>query len=154
MIYSSALRLSLVLLLAIASGAAGAERVGSQSCAACHADIYRSFQRTPMSHSSGRTGTGEMQERFDQAGFRDATGRYAYSVGRATGQYYFEFRQQGAGQPIQGRRELRYFVGSGSAARSYLIDMDGFLYEAPVSYYHDSASWKSAPGYRYETSWL
>ncbi|HLI83237.1 MAG TPA: tetratricopeptide repeat protein, partial [Bryobacteraceae bacterium] len=49
--------------------------------------------------------------------------------------------------PIEGRRNLEYFVGSGAAARSYLFRVDGFLYEAPVSYYSQSSSWNSAPGY-------
>jgi hypothetical protein len=100
-----------------------------------------------MSHSSGRTGAGEFQERFDQPGFRDSSGKYAYTIFREPGRYLLEFRQQGVRQPIEGRRELRYFVGSGSAARSYLIDVGGFLYEAPVAYYHESASWKPAPGF-------
>jgi hypothetical protein len=149
MIYSRLMRVPLGLALAIASGtAAGAERVGSQACAACHPAIYRSFQQTPMSRSSGRVGAGEA-ERFEQNTFRDAPGKYAYTVGREAGQYYFDFREQSAQtrDPIQGRRKLQYFVGSGTAAHSYLMEVDGFLYEAPVAYYHDSASWKPAPGF-------
>jgi hypothetical protein len=145
------LRLVLALLIAIASRADGAESVGSQACASCHAAIYRSFMRTPMAHSSGRTGTSEPQELFDSTEFRDSSGTFAYTVGREANGYYFEFRQQGAKQPntpqpIQGRRQLQYFVGSGTAARSYLLSVDGFLYEAPVSFYSRSASWASAPG--------
>jgi hypothetical protein len=138
------------LLLAIASGAEGAESVGSQACASCHAGIYRSFMRTQMAQSSGRAGTAEAKEQFDQTEFRDSPGKYAYHVGRDGATYYFEFRQQGqpaTSEPIGGRRLLEYFVGSGTAARSYLLSVDGFLYEAPVSYYSRSASWNSAPGY-------
>jgi hypothetical protein len=135
------------LLLAIASCAAGAEFAGSQACAPCHPAIYRSFMRTPMANGSGRVGTGEMHERFDRTEFRDSRGAFAYRVGRQAGSYFFEFLQQGTKQPIQGRRQLEYFVGSGAAARSYLLSVEGFLYEAPVAYYSSSASWKSAPGY-------
>ncbi len=131
----------------VGSAAYGAEPVGSQACAACHASIYRSFTQTQMSHSSGRVGTADVKEQFDRTEFRDAAGKYAYNVGLDGGAYYFDFRQQEAKQPIQGRRTLDYFVGSGTAARSYLMSVDGFLYEAPVSYYSRSASWNSAPGY-------
>ena len=103
--------------------------------------------QTPMARGSGRIGTGDLRERFDQPEFRDAQGKFAYRVGQDAGSYSFEFRQQDAAAPIQGRRQLDYFVGSGSAARSYLMDVDGFLYEAPVSYYHSSESWKAAPGF-------
>ena len=133
--------------VAMASYAAGAESAGSQACAGCHAAIYRSFMRTPMAQGSGRIGSGETKERFDHAEFTDAPGKFAYSVGHDEGGYYFDFRERGVTSPIQGRRQLSYFVGSGVAARSYVAGVDGFLYESPVSYYGSSASWKSAPGY-------
>ena len=100
-----------------------------------------------MANGSGRVGTGETHERFDRTDFRDSRGAFGYRVGRQAGSYFFEFLQQGTTQPIQGRRQLEYFVGSGAAARSYLLSVDGFLYEAPVAYYSGSASWNSAPGY-------
>lgn len=137
----------LALLLAIASCAAAAEFVGNQACAPCHPAIYRSFLRTRMANASGRVGTGEPRERFDRAEFRDSSGAFAYRVVQEAGSYFFEFRQQGAKQPIEGRRQLEYFVGSGAAARSYLITYEGSLYEAPVAYYSSSASWKAPPGY-------
>ena len=100
-----------------------------------------------MAHSSGRVGMAETLERFDTAGFRDSQNAYTYRVSRQGAIYSFEFRQQGARQPIEGRRQLDYFVGSGHAARSYLLNVDGFLYEAPVAYYTSTNSWNAAPGY-------
>ena len=100
-----------------------------------------------MAHSSGRVGTGQPKERFERTQFRDSHGAFAYRVVQEAGSYLFEFRQQDTKQPIEGRRRLEYFVGSGAAARSYLLSVDGFLYEAPVAYYSNSASWNSAPGY-------
>jgi hypothetical protein len=132
--------------LAIALSASGAEFAGSQACAPCHAAIYRSYMQTPMARSSGRVGTGA-KERFDQAEFRDSRGAFAYRAGAEGGKYYFDFTQQGSSRPIQGRRYLEYFVGSGAAAHSYVMSDGGFLYEAPVAYYSNSASWHSAPGY-------
>ena len=105
--------------------------------------------RTQMAQSSGRVGTAEPKEQFDRTQFRDSSGAFAYTVGRDASGYYFNYRQQGkpaASQPIEGRRPLDYFVGSGNAARSYIINVDGFLYEAPVAYFRSLASWKSAPG--------
>ena len=143
------LRFAYTLLLAIAFGADGAESVGSQACASCHAIIYRSFMRTQMAQSSGRVGTAEAKEQFDRTEFRDSSGAFAYTVGHDASGYYFDFRQQGkppTSQPIEGRRPLEYFVGSGNAARSYILNVDGFLYEAPVAYFRSLASWRSAPG--------
>lgn len=100
-----------------------------------------------MAQSSGRAGTAEAKERFDSATFRDSHGAFAYTVDQEGANYYFEFQQQGTNQPVRGRRQLEYFVGSGHAARSYVTNVNGFLYEAPVAYYTGSRSWNAAPGY-------
>jgi len=71
------------LLLAIEFSADGAESVGSQACASCHATIYSSFIRTQMAQSSGRVGTAEAKEQFDRTEFRDSSGAFAYIVERA-----------------------------------------------------------------------
>jgi Tetratricopeptide repeat/Cytochrome c554 and c-prime len=146
-LYSTGLFRPLTLLLAISFCASGADFVGSQSCAACHAAIYRGFMATPMSRSSGRVGTGELKESFDRAEFRDSQGAFAYRVAPEAGKYFFDFAQQGNKQPIQGRRQVDYFVGSGAHARSYLLSVDGFLYLAPVAFYSNSASWNLSPGF-------
>jgi len=146
-VFARCLLLAFALSLALSLPAAAAEFVGSKACAACHASIYRSYMATPMAHSSGRVGASETRERFDRPEFRDSQSAYAYRVEQKAGAYFFEFTQQHAAQPVQGRRQLEYFVGSGAHARSYLLSVDGFLYEAPVTYYSNSASWKPAPGY-------
>jgi hypothetical protein len=143
------LRLIYALLLAIAFDAYGAESVGSQACGSCHTAIYRSFMRTQMAQSSGRVGTQEPKEQFERPEFRDAAGAFSYTVGQDASGYFFDFRQQGkqtVSRVIEGRRRLDYFVGSGNAARSYITNVDGFLYEAPVAYFRNLASWRSAPG--------
>lgn len=132
------------LVLLATSSALGADFVGNKACAPCHAAIYRSYVRTPMAQSSGKVGTEDPKETFDRAEFRDARGAFSY---RVASDYRFEFTQQDARQPLTGVRSLAYFVGSGAAARTFLIDDGGFLYESPVTYYRQSASWKASPGF-------
>jgi predicted CXXCH cytochrome family protein len=142
------------------SSAFGADFVGNRACAPCHATIYRAYIKTPMAQSSGRVGTEDPKEAFDRAEFRDARGAFSYKV---TPDYRFEFTQlgftqQAARQAIAGNRALAYFIGSGAAARTFLIDAReigdarergdaGFLFESPVTYYRQSAAWKSSPGF-------
>jgi TPR repeat protein len=137
-----------VALLAV-SCAFGADFVGNKACAPCHAAVYRAYMRTPMAQSSGKVGTEDPKETFDRAEFRDNRGAFSYTV---SPDYRFEFTQQRATQPITGVRALAYFIGSGSAARTFLIaDLEmgdgGFLYESPVTYYRQSASWNASPGF-------
>ena len=104
-----------------------------------------------MAQSSGKVGTQTPKgQTFDHAEFRDARGAFSYKVAP---DYRFEFTQQGAAQPIAGARALTYFIGSGAAARTFLIaDSDmgdsGFLFESPVTLLSlQSASWKASPGF-------
>jgi Flp pilus assembly protein TadD len=55
----------------------------------------------------------------------------------------FEF-QKGE---IRGSRALPWFIGSGATARSFLIADDGYLFEAPVTWYATARKWDLAPGY-------
>jgi hypothetical protein len=41
-----------------------------------------------------------------------------------------------------------FYVGSGTNARGYLLSFDGFLYEAPITWYARSAKWDLSPGYQ------
>jgi len=137
-----------VALLAV-SCAFGADFVGNKACAPCHAAIFRTYTRTPMAQSSGKVGTEDPKETFDRAEFRDDRGAFSYKV---SPDYRFEFTQPGARQPITGIRALSYFIGSGAAARTFLMnDLEvgdgGFLFESPVTYYRQSASWKASPGF-------
>jgi predicted CXXCH cytochrome family protein len=134
----------LLLVLLAMSIAFGADFVGNKACAPCHGAIYRSYLRTPMAQSSGKVGAGDLKETFDHTEFRDARGAFSYKVAP---DYRFEFTQQGATNPITGVRALAYFIGSGAAARTFLTDEGGFLFEAPVTYYRQSASWKASPGF-------
>lgn len=60
-------------------------------------------------------------------------------------QWLFEFTKSAGA--VRGRRSLDFFVGSGAAGRSYLIQIGGFLFQAPVSWYARSARWDVSPGF-------
>lgn len=149
-------------LLSIATAAAfslcaftpGPEWAGSRSCEPCHTQIYRSYVRTAMAASSGQAGIGRRTETFTSSRFSDARSVYTYSVSLARDSLLLTIQKIGSANEATTRR-LAYFVGSGAVARSYLLDVDGFLYEAPVSYYAASQKWSFAPGYeRYSYPFL
>lgn len=122
------------------------EGAPSASCAGCHREIYESYRTTPMASSSGRIGEGPFREDFTRSTFHHAQSGFTYRVSRDAGQIFFEFENPSAPQ-LSGRKPISYFVGSGAAARSYLLDVEGFLFEAPVAYYSAGAKWDLAPGY-------
>ena len=116
-----------------------------RECAPCHRAIYEGYSQTPMAQSSGQPGAGLIQESFDNAIFEHAASGFRYRVVRNDGHYFVEF-----GKPdgtLRGSKALPYYVGSGATARSYLLEADGFLFEAPVAYYNASRTWGLAPAY-------
>jgi hypothetical protein len=121
--------------------AAGTTWIGSKICANCHAEIYRKYSQTPMALSSGRAGSTGISS---NATFSGNSG-YQYSIVHQDQKLFLDIGQRDAKMSI--RRELSYFVGSGAIARSYLIAIDGFLYEAPATYYSGPRSWGLSPGY-------
>jgi hypothetical protein len=141
-------RVFLFAICAVSLPAADTKWAGSKACAGCHADIYRKYSATPMAASSGSGGSSGVP---DQS-FVGNSG-YQYSITHQNQKLFLDFRKSNtkAGE----RRELTWFVGSGAAARSYLIAVDGFLYEAPATYYSRTRSWSLSPGYeRYNYPFL
>lgn len=130
-----------VLVLGLARG--GSSQTGSEICATCHANIYRTYQRTPMAHSARKLDASPGPERFDKASFMHRPSGFQYRVSPKNSGYVFEFAKDG----LSAAKALAYAVGSGTRAFSYLLEDDGFLYEAPVAYYARTNSWGLAPGY-------
>src|SRR5689334_14963216 len=116
-------------LIAVATANIGL--AASTDCAPCHRAIYDRYRRTPMANSSGAVGQGLIRETFPQS-FDHARTGFRYRVDRKPGAIALEFEKTDG--TLKGAKELLYFVGSGAAARSYLISDDGFLYQAPVAY--------------------
>jgi cytochrome c-type biogenesis protein CcmH/NrfG len=143
------------LILAAATCASASAETGSAACAACHAAIYKSYMQTPMAMSSGRVGAGGFQEKFERGEFSHALSGVSYRVYRDGNRPLFSFDFSWALIRIHGTRPLEYFIGSGTVGRSYLFSVDGFLYQAPVSYYSSESRWDMSPGYeRYARLYL
>jgi len=131
-------------------GVSSNDFVGSSACRECHASIYRRYLTTPMARSSGRMSETQFSESMAKSTFLHSYSGVNYRVMREGGGVYFEFSKNtptGGLPPIKGRRRLDYFVGSGAAGRSYVSTVEGFLFQAPVSYYSAEAKWDISPGY-------
>jgi hypothetical protein len=44
-------------------------------------------------------------------------------------------------------RQLSYYIGSGANGRSFGYQLNGFLFEAPVTWYAQTGAWDVSPGY-------
>jgi hypothetical protein len=112
---------------------------GSEACAPCHREIFAAYQATGMARSSGQV-TGIEAE----GAFAHKPSGVQYRVYRKDAAAWFSFDLP----DVHGSRPLEYFIGSGTVGRSYLYAVDGFLYQAPVSWYAAPAKWDLSPGYQ------
>ena len=108
---------------------------GNQACSGCHAEIYRRYRATPMAMSSGRD-----LPALSPGSFIDAASQVRYEVD-AKGLVRLSRGER------RDQRQLSYYIGSGVAGRSFGYVRDGFLFEAPVTWYTQTGSWDVSPGY-------
>lgn len=115
------------------------------ACADCHREIYARYRTTPMANASGSASAGYIPARFDH----EASG-VSYRISKENGRVYLGFeRKSQAGEPeMKGRRELRYFVGSGKRGRTYLFEDQNYWFEIPINWYGKKKMWDMAPNYQ------
>ena len=115
--------------------------VGNTACATCHSSIYDSYSRHPMALTSG-----QVNQIVIESSFRHAPSSIIYRIYQKGTKTFFSYERPGD-STTNGKQELDFFVGSGTRGRSYLFSIDGFLYQAPISYYAQKNRWDISPGY-------
>jgi hypothetical protein len=120
--------------------------VGSQKCAECHVERNESYLLSP--HSRSLCDVDPNNEPPDGSFFHKASGR-SYRVYRRDGQLRHEELLATADGKEIARVDLpvRYLMGSGQSARTYLVEVDGFLHESPITWYPSRQQWGMSPGY-------
>ncbi len=125
---------------------ADAHFVGTETCVSCHRGNHKSYLLT--AHSRAFADLDPAAEPPDGSFTHKRSGR-SYRVYRQDGKMRHEEIVRGPdGQEIA-RVDLpiRYRVGSGDFARTYLVEVDGFLHESPVTWYAAKKQWDLSPGY-------
>lgn len=129
-----------------------ARHVGIEVCAGCHQSNYHSYLRTDHSRAFARLDP--KAEPPDGAFVHKPSGR-SYRAYRTGSQLRHEEVLRSAEGKEMARLDLpvRYLVGSGRLARTYLVEVDGFLHESPVSWYASTKDWGMSPGYDFPQHW-
>jgi hypothetical protein len=100
---------------------------GSEACASCHAEIYKSYGKTVMARASGPALAGLVTGEFE-----DQESGVRYRVFQRDGHAWMSYeREKESG--VRGERELLYFIGSNKKGRSYLFEEQGFWFETPIN---------------------
>lgn len=120
--------------------------IGVAACAECHERQHKSYLHTAHSRALGDPDLDE--EPPDGAFFHKASGRSYRVYRKDKSLWHEEVLHTSEGKEIA-RLELpiRYRIGSGSFTRSYLVEIDGFLHESPITWYASKQRWDVSPGY-------
>ena len=118
-----------------------ARYVGNAVCAQCHAEIARRYAATPMAQTSGTVTRDTPADEF----LHRASG-VRYRITSEPDGVWLHYQRAGAA-PLQGRRRLNYFIGSNAAGRSFVFEIDRWLFQAPVTWYAQTRRWDASPGY-------
>jgi predicted CXXCH cytochrome family protein len=127
-----------------------AKYVGAGACAACHSDQAVPYRRHPMGQSLAPVADSFAIERFDPDHHNPFTafGFQFLAEQRGGKQFHKEIRLD----PHSAARtefvsEVGYALGSGTRARSYLIDREGYLFESAMTWYSQKGIWDLSPGF-------
>lgn len=120
--------------------------VGSESCRECHADETETFSLTHHARSLSLVGAesqpegGVVEHGPSQRSYR------VESTDKGMVHQESVMREDGTSREIAAY-PVKYQVGSGSVARTYLVEDDGFLVESPVTWFTRRGKWEMSPGY-------
>ncbi|GAB5537279.1 MAG: hypothetical protein Rubg2KO_35280 [Rubricoccaceae bacterium] len=129
--------------------------VGDAACASCHGELAESYATHGMAQAFYPLTPETAVEDFSGVVVPHEASGFVY-VARRDGDRYVqeEYRLGPNGEKThQLVREMTYVMGSGSAARTYMVEENGRLYELPLTWYtrSDDASvggfWGFSPGY-------
>jgi len=124
--------------------------VGDAACQSCHAEAAAQHRQTGHGRSLSRFDPATAPERFDGATtVHNARSNLSYEAFVRDGQLYQrEFRTGPDGAVIHEQTfRADYVIGSGNATRSYLMDVNGYLTEMPLTWYTQRETWDMSPGY-------
>jgi hypothetical protein len=126
--------------------ASDAKYVGTERCRQCHADQHETYLQT--AHSRSFSLVDPAREPPDGSFDHSASRRRLRSY-RQDGQlrHAESLLLKDGGELALADRPLKFLVGSGRFARTYLAEIDGFLVESPLTWYASLDAWRMSPGY-------
>lgn len=123
--------------------------VGMNTCKGCHPEIYNSFIQTGMGQSFGYATKEKSAADFDKhALVYDKKNDYYYKpFWQNDSLYFMEYRLEGKDTVHKLIRHIDYVIGSGQHTNSHIYKINGYLYQAPITFYTQKRKWDLAPGF-------
>ena len=123
--------------------------VGMQTCRSCHDDIHATFIHTGMGRSFDKATREKSGATYNEHSIvYDETSDFYYRpFFRNDSMFISEFRLQNGDTVHQRVEHISYIVGSGQHTNSHILDINGYIYQAPITFYTQEGRWDMAPGF-------
>ena len=66
--------------------------------------------------------------------------------------YITEFRIENGDTTHQRTEKISYIIGSGHHTNSHIVDVNGYIFQAPITYYTQKGEWDLAPSFDKENT--
>ena len=123
--------------------------VGMEVCSGCHTDVHSTYLHTGMGSSFGKATTlkssGDFRNNpvvYDR--FRDL---YYHPYWKNDSLWLSEFRLSGKDTVYNRKERISWIVGSGQHTNSHIWEINGYHYQAPVTFYTQKGVWDLPPGF-------
>src|SRR5438874_1667425 len=132
-----------------ASPAAG--YVGSQACAGCHREIYRSYSQTNMGRSMSEANAALLARIPTAASIYERRLNRHFETYASNGNLYqSEYETAADGKEVfRDTRKIEWIIGSGANGFGAIARHGNYLFEAPLSFYSKLSGWALSPGYEF-----
>ena len=123
--------------------------VGMQQCRACHADIYNSYIETGMGKSFDLATPQKSSADFTKhhVVFDKFKNMYYHPYWKNNTMYILEYRLEGKDTIYKRTEKVDYIIGSGQHTNSHLMNVNGYIYQLPLTWYAQLQKWDLPPGF-------
>ncbi len=125
-----------------------AQYVGKETCRKCHEGIYNTFLQTGMGKSIGAATKQRSSADFSHTVIYDKFSDYYYKAFWQNDTFrILEFRLKGKDTVHKRIERVDFIVGSGQHTNSHLQMVNGYINQAPMTYYTQRKKWDLPPGF-------
>jgi Flp pilus assembly protein TadD len=129
-----------------------ASYVGMETCKSCHWQVYETFIKTGMGQSWGIANKAKSAADFSTSKalvYDSIKDLYYKPFWDGDSLSILEYRLQGTDTVHKRLEKVSYIVGSGQHTNSHIININGYLHQAPITFYTQKGKWDLAPGFEH-----
>lgn len=129
--------------------AADVSYVGREACRTCHADKYETYVRSQMGRSFRPATLDNSDAVFEgvEPVYDAVNDLYYEPFHRGQDLFVKEYRLDGRDTVYLRAERIDYIVGSGHHTNSHMMNVNGYLYQVPLTYYVQDGKWDLPPGF-------